>query len=293
VGMVSEGDLIGRSDAEREARQDWWLAMLAEGEQLSPDFVASLRRDGRTARDVMSAPVISVGESAELAEIAALLSQYRVKRVPVVRDGRPVGIVSRADLLRAISGGIAAARPSERPHGQVAAALATLDRRFFGGHAEAAAARPAQAPAAEGDGLSVADFRSLVTGFERQRAETAGAARRAAAERRSADVKELIDAHVRDDNWNALVHRARDAAERGEREFMLLRFPSDLCADGGRAINSSLPEWPTTLRGEAAELYVRWESGLKPRGFHLVARVLDFPGGKPGDIGLFLGWGEQ
>ncbi|HTT81575.1 MAG TPA: hypothetical protein VMF86_18055, partial [Stellaceae bacterium] len=83
-----------------------------------------------------------------------------------------------------------------------------------------------------------------------------------------------------------------EAAEHGERDFMLLRFPSDLCADGGRAINSALPEWPATLRGEAAELYRRWESGLKPRGFHLVARILDFPDGKPGDIGLFLGWGE-
>jgi hypothetical protein len=84
----------------------------------------------------------------------------------------------------------------------------------------------------------------------------------------------------------------REAAEHGDREFMLLRFPSDLCTDRGRAINSALPEWPQTLRGEAAELYLRWERELKPRGFHLSARVLDFPDGMPGDVGLFLGWGE-
>jgi hypothetical protein len=42
------------------------------------------------------------------------------------------------------------------------------------------------------------------------------------------------------------------------------------------------------LRGEAAELYLRWERDLKPLGFGLSARVLDFPGGKPGDIGLFM-----
>ena len=45
------------------------------------------------------------------------------------------------------------------------------------------------------------------------------------------------------------------------------------------------------LRGEAAEMYLRWERDLKARGFHLTARVLDFPDGQPGDIGLFLVWG--
>jgi hypothetical protein len=61
--------------------------------------------------------------------------------------------------------------------------------------------------------------------------------------------------------------------------------------DRGRAINSALPDWPTSLRGEAAEIYLRWERDLKPRGFHLIARVLDYPRGMPGDIGLFLAWG--
>jgi hypothetical protein len=73
---------------------------------------------------------------------------------------------------------------------------------------------------------------------------------------------------------------------------MLLRFPCQLCIDGGRAINVAEPAWPTTLRGRSAEIYLRWERALKPRGFLLAARVLDFPDGKPGDMGLFLVWGE-
>ncbi len=295
IGMVSEGDLIGRSEIEREARRDWWLALLAEGEQLNPEFLAHLQRNHGTARDVMSTPVIRVTEQTEAAEIAALLSQYRVKRVPVVRDGKVVGIVSRADLLRAIANGAGApvAEPEHagRPHSQIAEMLANLDHRFFGGRGHQPAAIDPAAYAAV-RGLSVADFRSLVSGFERHRAEAATEARHAAEVRRGTEVKHLIDEHVRDEAWNALLHRAREAAERGEREFMLLRFPSDLCIDGGRAINSALPDWPGTLRGEAAELYVRWEASLKPRGFRLVARVLDFPGGKPGDVGLYLGWGE-
>jgi CBS domain-containing protein len=100
IGMVSEGDLTGRNEAEREARQDWWLTMLAEGEALNPEFLASLNYP--TARDMMSAPVISVHEETSLEEIAGILTEHRIKRVPVVRDGRIVGIVSRADLVRAL-----------------------------------------------------------------------------------------------------------------------------------------------------------------------------------------------
>jgi CBS domain-containing protein len=103
IGMVSEGDLIGRDEAEREARRDWWLTLLAEGEMLNRNFLASLRRPERAARDVMSAPVITTGEDADISEIARLLTTYRIKRVPVVRDGRIVGIVSRADLVRALA----------------------------------------------------------------------------------------------------------------------------------------------------------------------------------------------
>ena len=296
LGMVSEGDLIGRNDEERQARQDWWLTLLAEGEPLSEDFVAGLRHPGRTARDVMSAPVIHVAETTEAAEAAALLSQYRIKRVPVLRDGRIVGIVSRADLLRALAGEGAPHPDTEhgmRAPGLLAGALAALDNRFFGHHAAAPAdgsGRDRRAVAA--GGLSVADFRGLVAGYEQHKYAQAMAARQAALQHRSEQVRLLIDEHMGDENWNTLLHRAREAAAHGEHEFQLLRFPSDLCSDGGRAINAALPEWPQTLRGEAAELYVRWENQLKPRGFHLAARVLDFPGGKPGDIGLFLGWGE-
>ena len=112
-----------------------------------------------------------------------------------------------------------------------------------------------------------------------------------AAELRRRDLRRLIDTHISDKGWNGLIHAAREAAERGDTEFLLLRFPSQLCSDGGRAINAPDPDWPRTLRGEAAEMYLRWERELRPRGFHLAARVVEFPDGVPGDIGLFLVWG--
>jgi CBS domain-containing protein len=103
IGMVSEGDLIGRNEADREARRDWWLTLLAEGEALNPDFLASLRTLERRAHDVMATPVVTVVEDTEIDQIASLLTTHRIKRVPVLRGGRIVGIVSRADLLRAIA----------------------------------------------------------------------------------------------------------------------------------------------------------------------------------------------
>ena len=103
LGMVSEGDLIGRDEGDREARRDWWLNLLAEGEPLHPDFLNSLRLPDRLARDVMVRPVITVGEQTNVGEIARLLIAHRIKRVPVVRDGRIVGIVSRADLVQALA----------------------------------------------------------------------------------------------------------------------------------------------------------------------------------------------
>lgn len=296
VGMVSEGDLLGRTEPDGTARRDWWLALLAEGEDLHPDFLASWRKPERAARDVMSTPVVRVTESTEACEIAAILAQHGIKRVPVVRDDQVVGIVSRADLLRAIAPAQPHSGTSEqvaRTRNPLAEALASLDQRFFGhDQDESAASPPAQGQAVAKGGLSVADFRSLVAGFEHHKAELVDAGRRAAAQRRRERVKQLIDEHMGDENWKALLQHAREAAERGESEFQLLRFPSDLCSDGGRAINAGLPDWPQVLRGKAAELYVRWESELKARGLHLTARVLDYPSGMPGDIGLFLSWAE-
>jgi hypothetical protein len=141
-------------------------------------------------------------------------------------------------------------------------------------------------------GVMATDFQRLVADFEQTEVQHREEAGREAAEQRRRRVAELIDRHVSDERWRNLLHRARGSAEHGRKECMLLRFPSQLCSDGGRAINATEPGWPATLRGEAAEIYLRWERDLKPRGFHLAARVLEFPGGMPADIGLFLAWGQ-
>jgi CBS domain-containing protein len=295
IGMVSEGDLLGRGEADRQARRDWWLTLLAEGETLHPEFLASFRNTQLTARDVMAAPVVRITETAEASEIARLLQEYRIKRVPVVRYGRVVGIVSRADLLRAFSVNHAEQHGSGVGSGQqgsLAGVVTAIDRRFGHQHAAAAGAPCETPPASGGAALTVADFRRLTADFEHQKVERRDRKRRSAAEQSHRRVRELIDHHIGEENWRSILHRAREAAARGEKEFMLLRFPADLCTDRGRSINVPLASWPETLRGEAAEIYLRWQRDLKPGGFHLAARVLDFPSGFPGEIGFFLVWGE-
>ena len=87
------------------------------------------------------------------------------------------------------------------------------------------------------------------------------------------------------------VSRAvKSAAERGKQELMVLRFSSEYCTDGGRAINSFEPDWPKTLTGFAKRAYEFWRKELEPHGYKLRAQIMDFPGGMPGDVGMFLKW---
>jgi CBS domain-containing protein len=104
IGIVSEGDLLHRVEIGTERpigrRRSWWLDRVASDEDLARDYVKS---HGRTAKDVMTQEVVSVTETTDLAEVAMLLETKRIKRVPVLRDGKLVGIVSRANLVRALA----------------------------------------------------------------------------------------------------------------------------------------------------------------------------------------------
>ena len=82
----------------------------------------------------------------------------------------------------------------------------------------------------------------------------------------------------------------KSAAERGEREVLAMRFSSEYCTDRGRAINNFESGWPDTLTGFARRAFEFWQKELEPRGYKLRAQIMDFPGGMPGDVGIFLRW---
>jgi CBS domain-containing protein len=101
VGIVSEGDLLHRAEIGTERRDDrrrsWWLDHFAS--DLARDYVKS---HGRTVKDIMTRDVVTITEETDLADVATLLETKRIKRVPVMRDDKVVGIISRANLVRAL-----------------------------------------------------------------------------------------------------------------------------------------------------------------------------------------------
>ena len=120
VGMVSEGDLLHRAETGTERRRSWWLEMVASTNQLAGEYVKS--HSGKV-KDVMTRDVLSVTEETLVADIAVLLETNRTKRVPVLRGGKLAGIVSRANLVRALAMTI-----NERPSGAEADDRAIRDR---------------------------------------------------------------------------------------------------------------------------------------------------------------------
>ena len=109
VGVVTEGDLLRRDELGTQRHRSWWLRLIASPGRQAADFT---RTHGRKVGDVMTHDVLSIEADASLTDIVALMEQHRIKRVPVVADEHVVGVVSRADLLRALS---VAARDNSRP----------------------------------------------------------------------------------------------------------------------------------------------------------------------------------
>jgi len=100
----------------------------------------------------------------------------------------------------------------------------------------------------------------------------------------------FMNQHIRPDAKERFTRAVRDAAARGVKEIQVARFPSSFCTDGGRAINNFDPDWPNSLTGYAREAYEVFDKRLKQKGYKLRAQILDYPGGMPGDVGLFLRW---
>jgi hypothetical protein len=143
--------------------------------------------------------------------------------------------------------------------------------------------------------LTVQDFSAQrVHDFIADRHRQWMAAEAEAAEHAKAQREELRKAfetkEVPTDALERVFMLVRGAVERGDKDALVLQFPCDFLADGGRAINSGSKDWSEHLNGFAARAFHFYETDLKPRGFELSAAVIDFPGGKPGNIGFFLRW---
>ena len=102
VGMISEGDLVRWHEGLTE-RQGRWLDMLADGFELAPAFLQGIKEQHRKVQSVMSPGATTVTEDMLARDVAHLMYSKNFKRVPVVRDGKLVGILARSDLVRALA----------------------------------------------------------------------------------------------------------------------------------------------------------------------------------------------
>jgi len=121
LGVVSEGDLMRREESGTAGgSRSWWLRLFGSEERGARDYIKS---HGATAADVMTRDVITIRPDDDIAEVARLLERKHIKRAPVLEDGRLVGIVSRADLLRGLATHGPLARPAPRDDRAIREAL--------------------------------------------------------------------------------------------------------------------------------------------------------------------------
>jgi CBS domain-containing protein len=127
VGIVTEGDLLRRVELGSEPRRSPLLELVSRATPLAAEYV---RSHGRMASEVMTESVITVEDTTPIAEIARLLETRRIKRVPVLRDGKLVGIVSRANLLRALATRLQPTSPALADDQRIRTALLTGLRQY-------------------------------------------------------------------------------------------------------------------------------------------------------------------
>lgn len=111
IGIVSQSDLLHRAELGTERKRKAWLRFFQDRDRQAAEFV---KAHGQTAGSVMSRTVVSVSDKADVGEVASVLDANNIKRVPVIRDGKLIGIISRGDLVRALS---------QRPSAQSAAQI--------------------------------------------------------------------------------------------------------------------------------------------------------------------------
>jgi CBS-domain-containing membrane protein len=99
LGIVSEGDLVHRIRGDHELPRSWWLSLIGDPSDEPQEYI---RSHGKTAKDVMTKDVVTISEFTSISEIAETLETRKIKRVPVVDNGKLVGIVSRANLIQAL-----------------------------------------------------------------------------------------------------------------------------------------------------------------------------------------------
>lgn len=138
--------------------------------------------------------------------------------------------------------------------------------------------------------LTPDELKRISDELETQKAREALEKRRKLEEQQDQLRQEFMQRDVGPDAIERVNRLVRHAAEQGQREVMLFRFPAEYCKDHGRAINNFDPDWHTTLSGFALKAHEAYTHSLQPLGYRMRAQVLNYPDGNLGEVGIFLSW---
>ena len=135
-----------------------------------------------------------------------------------------------------------------------------------------------------------ADLKKIADELETAKAKEALERHRKEQEEESALRQAFMERELRPDAIERFNTRVRRAAEQGQHEIEIGRFPSEYCTDRGRAINNFEAGWPETLTGVARRAYDTFKLHLEPQGYKMRAQILNYPDGGLGEVGLYIGW---
>lgn len=131
VGMLSEGDLLRRGELGTERKRSSWLEFLVGPGKLADEYV---RTHGRKVEQVMTSDPVTTRRDAPLEEVVTAMGRHGIKRLPVLENGKVVGIVARSDVLRALARTLPTASPDAVADDQLRqAVLAEMDKQNWGG----------------------------------------------------------------------------------------------------------------------------------------------------------------
>jgi hypothetical protein len=148
-------------------------------------------------------------------------------------------------------------------------------------------------PPDDGPPLTAAELRRRMAEIQMAKAEEAAAKRAKLEEAQMAHIQDFMQGHVSHDDIERLRFKVQNAIEHGEGEVEVMRFPSSLLSDKGRAVNAGRSDWPDTLTGKAADVWRIYKERVADKGYGLEARILNYPGGLLGEVGLYLTWGTE
>ena len=162
-------------------------------------------------------------------------------------------------------------------------------------------------PEASND-LTVAELFAEREAQQRRHQETAERFQRRKEEELASFRQRLEDVHAVEEMIPAQLDRLKHAFTQGASELMVTSFPCGFCTDGGRAVmnvgeppinrptkeeearQAEQPDWLLTMPAGIRRAHEYWKKHLKPGGFGFDVRVISYPGGKPGDVGVFITW---